>query len=371
MKQSILILLIMGMAVTVAGQKSRVMAVKQLIDGEKYEEAKEFIELAIWNDKTSRWPRTYYTKGWLCQTAYEAGVKKNDAKLINLFPDQLYVAYDAYEKALELDAGERLHTIIRQNYYLLSNDFRSLGEKLYKKGDFKEALRAFEHALLLAKSDLISAKTDTSLVYNTAMAAYESKNWEKATAYLSGLHEDAYSSKASLLLSMAFLNVGDTIGSDEVLMEGVKIYRYEESMVMYLVNNLVSRGRAETAITVLDSAIVVRPDNFRFLWARGLVFQQTGQNEEAIENFLKAVNIYPDEAELYYHLGLSYYNIGIELRESASHILENNEYLRARELYLEKFREAIKWLERSYELNPQKEEAASILFQLYNQLQMK
>ena len=47
---------------------------------EKYEEAKEAIELAVWNDKTSRWPRTYYAKGLLCQTAFEAGLKRMTQK---------------------------------------------------------------------------------------------------------------------------------------------------------------------------------------------------------------------------------------------------------------------------------------------------
>ena len=371
MKQHIVIIILLCLTLSVSGQKSRVMAVMQMIDTEKYDEAKEAIELAVENDKTSRWHRTYYAKGLLCQTAYEAGVKKNDTKLFKLYPDQLFVAYDSYEMALELDVRERLHTSIRQKYYLLSNDFSTRGEELYKKEEYKESLRAFEHALLIAKSDLISAKTDTNLVYNTALAAYESQNWEKAIAYLTGLHEDAHSTTASLLLSLACFNAGDTVRSEEVLMEGVEIFKYEESVVMYLVNNLVSRGRTEPAINVLDKAIEATPENFRFLWARGLVYQQIEHNDEAIENFLMAIKISPDEPELCYHLGLSYYNIGIELRESALHILENDEYLEAREHYLDKFREAVRWLEKSYELDPDKEETVTRLHQLYKQLQMK
>ncbi|MCK4880859.1 MAG: hypothetical protein KAS82_09370, partial [Bacteroidales bacterium] len=271
MKQSIVTILLLGLTLSLWGQKSKVMAVMQMIDNEKYDDAKEAIELAVLNDKTSRWHRTYYTKGLLCQTAYEAGVKKKDTKKTNLYPDQLFVAYDSYEKALELDVRERLHTTIRQKYYLLSNDFRTMGEELYKKREYLESLRAFEHALLIGESDMISVKTDTNLIYNTAMAAYESQNWEKAIEYLTGLHADAHSTNACLLLSVAYLQSGDTVRSEEVIMEGVELYQYEDSLVMYLVNQLVTSGRMEPAINILDRAIEARPENFMFHWARGLV----------------------------------------------------------------------------------------------------
>lgn len=365
MKQSIITILLLGLTLSLSGQKSRVMAVMQMIDAEKYDDAKEAIELAVWNDKTSKWHRTYYVKGLLCQTAYEGGVKNN------LYPDQLFVAYDSYEKALELDVRERLHTTIRQKYYLLVNDFKTLGEELYRKKEYKDSFRAFEQALLIGISDLVSAKTDTNLVYNTAMAAYESKNWGKATEYLTGLHEDAYSTTSSLLLAMAYLKAGDTIRSEEVMMEGVEIYQYEESVVMYLVNELTSSDRMEPAIEILDRSIDAKPENFRFYWARGLICQRMDNSDEAIKSFLLAAELSPDKPMLYYHLGVSYYNIGIDLREAALNIAENDEYMEIREKYLGKFREAVKWLERSYELDPHNEKTASMLYQLYYQLQMK
>ncbi len=365
MKQSIVTILLLGLTLSLWSQKSKVMAVMQMIDNEKYDDAKEAIELAVLNDKTSRWPRTYYAKGLLCQTAYEAGVKNK------LYPDQLFVAYDSYEKALELDVRERLHTAISQKYYLLANDFRTMGEELYKKREYLESLRAFEHALLIGESDLISAKTDTNLVYNAAMAAYESHNWEKAIEYLNGLHADAHSTTASLLLSVAYLQSGDTIRSEEVIMEGVELYQYEDSLVMYLVNQLVTSGRMEPAINAMDRAIEARPENFIFYWARGLVYRRMDNYDEAIKSFLKAAELCHDRPLLYYHIGLSYYNVGIDLHESALGITENDEYREIREQYLDIFREAVKWLKKSYELDPHNEEIISKLNQLYNQLQMK
>ncbi|MCK4879494.1 MAG: tetratricopeptide repeat protein, partial [Bacteroidales bacterium] len=93
--------------------------------------------------------------------------------------------------------------------------------------------------------------------------------------------------------------------------------------------------------------------------------------DEAIKSLLKAAELCHDRPALYYHIGLSYYNIGVDLRESALSITENDEYRKIREQYLDIFREAVKWLTQSYELDPHNEEIISMLNQLYNQLQMK
>ena len=93
--------------------------------------------------------------------------------------------------------------------------------------------------------------------------------------------------------------------------------------------------------------------------------------DEAILNFRTATELAPDTPTLYYHIGMVYYNIGIDLRQSALTIDENDEYQEVRTQYLEKFREAVTWLEQSYELDPTNEKTISRLNQLYYQLDMK
>jgi len=364
------ILIILCLTGAVYGQKSRVLSVFQLIEAGKYEEAKEAIELAVWNDKTSRWPRTYYAKGLLCQKAFESGFSSNDMKKTNLYPEQLLVAYDAYEKAVELDTRNRIHSLIETQYYGLANLFQKLGEKHFLKREYSQAMTAFEHALLVSKSPLISVETDTSLVYNTAMAAYESKNWDKAISYLTGLNSDAYSSNTALLLYRACVENGDSITGEQVLTEGVERYDYDQTIVMQLVDLLVETGHPERALDQLNYAIEQKPENHYFKWTRGLLYQQANQYQEAISDFKRASELSPSEASIYYNLGISYYNMGVEITETARHIRNNTEYQAARLEARNNFRESVTWLEKAYQTDPGHQPTISKLYQLYQRLQM-
>jgi len=372
MKRSIIFVFIICGAFSVHAQKSRVLSVMQMVDSKKYSEAKEAIELALENERTAQWHRTYYVKGLLCQTAYEEGKSKNDSKLTRLYKDQLFVAYDAYERALELDSREKIHASIATQYYSLSNDFRQLGQEHYQKKEYPKAFRAFEHALLLSESPLLNVPIDTNLVYNTALAAYESKEWETAIGYLTGLHDDAFAPEASLFLIKAYLHDGDTLQAEAAMMEGVENFGYADTVVMYVVNWYTATDRRDQSIQMLDAAIARHPENFRYHWALGLVHSEMDHDQEAIRSLKKAIELAPDvPPELYYQLGVSYYNIGIDLREEALQIRENEAYMEVRNQYLAQFREAVNWLERSYALDPGNENTISKLSQLYYQLQMK
>jgi tetratricopeptide (TPR) repeat protein len=365
------LLLVMAPFQGLHGQKSRVLSVFQMIDQGKYEDAKESIELAIWNDKTSRWPRTYFAKGLLCQTAWEEGYKEKDKKKTTLYPGQLFVAYRAYERALELDLRERLELQISQKYYSLSNNFRKLGSDHFAANEFEKALEAFEQALKINNSKLVAAPVDTNLVYNAAIAAYESKKWDKAIVYLTGLHEDAHKPSTSLLLHNAYVALGDIAMAHEVLLDAVEIYEYENQIVVYLVNLFVKEGNNELAIKVLNDAIRVQPDNFRFHWSRGLVYRREGEPLKAIEDFKRAAELAPDEAKIYYHIGVVYYNMGIARRDEAREVHDNNRYRSIKKEEKEFFTEAVSWLEKSYDLNPFDENTIERLHQLYVQLDME
>ncbi len=362
--------IILCFALSTEAQKSRVISANNLLESEKYDEAKETIELAVNHPKTADWHRTFLVKGLLCQKAFEAGFEKEDKKKTNLYPDQLYVAYDSYEKALELDSRNRIHSSVETQYYELANSFQKLGKRYYLRREYNQALKAFELALLVGRSPLISIKVDTGLIYNTAMAAYESRNWEKAVIYLTGLDSDSYSPETSLLLQKAYLASGDSISGEIVLKEGVEKYDYNQSIVLQLVDLYVASSRWKEAFVLIDSSIMHQPENHYFPWTRGLLHQNQEQYEPAIEDLLHASKLAPEEITIFYNLGICYYNMGVEIDKKALRIRNNMEYHSVRAEARINFEEAVVWFEKAYEANPVHQPTIEKLYQLYSRLEM-
>ena len=362
--------IILSVAIGTMAQKSRVISANNLLESEKYQEAKEAIDLAVINPKTADWHRTYLVKGLLCQNAFDAGFEKEDEKKTNLYPGQLYVAYDSYEKALELDSKKRIHSLIETQYYELANSFQKLGQRHYLRREYNQALKAFELTMLVSNSPLISVKIDTSLIYNTAMAAYESRSWDKAVQYLTGLDKDSYSPETTLLLQKAYLAVGDSISGEVVLKEGVEKYAYNQTIVLQLVDLYVASSRWAEAFVLMDSSIVHQPDNHYFPWTRGLLYQNMEQYELAIEDLLYASKRAPEEITIYYNLGICYYNMGVEIDKKALQIRSNMEYRAIRAEAKISFEKAVVWFEKAYEANAKHQPTILKLYQLYSRLEM-
>jgi len=361
-----LLFIFFGYCFVLHAQKIKVISVFKLIETDKYEEAKKNIEEAINEEKTSHWYRTWYARGLLCQTAYQKGMKEKDKKKYELYPDQLYVAFDSYEKALSLDARGRLDAQLAPMYVLLANDLQKLGEKHYNGKEYKDALKAFELALNVIQSPILSIGTDTSLVYNAALAAYACKEWDKAIGYLNGLHEDTYSTNASHLLFSAYLEKGDTISAERVLMEGADRYEDNEDLVLLLVDLLFQKNDTEKIVSILDSASLKSPSKYIFHYTKGLIYQKIEQYKKAIDAYEEALKLAPEESKIFANIGTCYYNSGVEIEENARTITNNRSFLEEKAKSAEAFESAVHWFEKAYETNPEDQSVIMKLNQLYN-----
>jgi tetratricopeptide (TPR) repeat protein len=370
MKKLVLIIFILyGCSFLLQAQKIKVISVFQLIETAKYDDAKRAVEEAITEKKTMHWARTWYARGLLCQTAYETGIKDKDKKKYELYPDQLYVAYESYEKALSLDKG-RFEGQVAPMYVMLANDFQKVGENHYENKKYEDALKAFEHALTIIHSPILSIRTDTNLIYNTALAAYECKEWGKAAEYFSILHNYNYSANVTHLLSDSYLKTGDTISAERVLIEGIDNHEYNEDLVLLLVDLLFQRNNAERIVTILDNASSKSPSRYIFPYTKGLIYQKKEQYEKAIDAYEAAVNLAPDELKIYTNLSTCYYNSGVEIEENARKIKNNRIFLEEKAKSAATFESAVSWLEKAHDKDPGNQAVTIKLHQLYKILRM-
>jgi tetratricopeptide (TPR) repeat protein len=371
MKKLIFIISIfLGCYLLSPAQKSKVLAVFQLIETGKYEEAKEEIEEAIDDKKTGEWSRTWYAKGLLCQKAYQKGIAENDQKKYELYPDQLYLAHNSYQKARSLDKRGKLDEHLAPLYVLLANDIQALGVQHFQKGEYEKAIKAFEGAIQISQSPILPDRTDTNLLYNTALAAFENESWEKAIEYLNKLNKDDYSPNVPHLLYSVYLRKADTVAAEKVLTEGIKHYEDNEDLVLLLVDLFYHTNADEKALDLLDDASSKNPSNHIFHYTKGLIHQKREQYPMAIDAYNESLTLAPGETKIYTHIGTCYYNIGVEIEKKARAITTKRAVTREKEKSAEAFETAVTWLEKALERDPENQYVISKLNHLYNILGM-
>jgi tetratricopeptide (TPR) repeat protein len=345
-------------------QRSRLITAFHLIEDKNYEEAKDLIERMAEDENAAQWPRTWHARGLLYQNAYREGMAKNNKKLYELIPGQLFEAYQSYEKALARDAGSGIRNQLAPKYVLLANDFQSLGQNRFKEKKYEEALMAFETVEKIRQSDLLNLDTDTSLVYNIAMVAIEGRKHEKAIQYLSRLDGYSYGTNVSHLLSAEYLHQGDTLSAQSVLEQGIMKYADNETLILLLVDIHFAQDNVEQSIDILDRKSTVYPLTYKIPYTKGLILQKTGQYEEAIAAYEKSLTLEPEKPIIYAQIAACFYNIGIEIEEHARTMNNNSLVVKERKHSTAALESAITWLNKALELETNDAETLAIIHEL-------
>ena len=132
------------------------------------------------HEKTKDWPKTYYALGRVAQTMWEKGYESEDDKLMNTWDDQLIHAYDSYMKSIELDDKDNMEKLVIVQLPALANDFLAWAAMEFEDGNYEKSTKAFETLLDIQASDIYMGSVDTVVVFNTALAAYNAENFDKA-----------------------------------------------------------------------------------------------------------------------------------------------------------------------------------------------
>ncbi len=361
-------LLLASCAVLPPLQKSKLIAIFHLIEISNYPEAKRVAEEMIEDENANQWPRTWYARGLLCQTAYQEGMRRNNRRMFELYEDQLYVAYESYEKALELDTRNSIAKQLAPKYILLANDFKTMGTQHFNGRRYEEALRAFEKALTINESPVLIAYIDTNLVYNAAIAAIESKKKDKAIKHLKRLDGYNFSTNVTHLLSSTYLEKGDTLNAEKVLQEGVKKYEDNEGLVLLLADLQFNKGDTEQSLLTLTRAHSQDPDNYIFPYTKGLIYQKTEQYNLAIANYKDALKLAPDESKIYTNIAICYYNIGVEIEDNSRLLTSNRAVEEEREKSKAAYESASSWLRQASDKGGSNQASALQLQQRLNRL---
>ncbi|CUU00564.1 Tetratricopeptide repeat-containing protein [Candidatus Kryptobacter tengchongensis] len=129
----------------------------------------------------------------------------------------------------------------------------------------------------------------------------------------------------------------------------------DEETLAFLSNAYINAGRSDEALEAFRASVEAQPGNKYFHYNYGVLLLKAEQFEDAIREFKAAVDLDPNYKEAIYNLGASYVNWGVKLKQQAEDLaLKQNleEQAKYEAMAKEKFKQALPYLERLTEIEP-------------------
>lgn len=350
MKKYILILAAAAITGGVSAQKNKVVSAfnydkaftrsgkcKELVSGV------EAIDMAIEHDQTKNWAKTWYYRGNL----YFKIIASKDAACKAIDADALDKCTDSYLKALvlnfdnpefkkldlqkedgsdipkfksamadrpKLDNEEYSSAIKRQKIPGLSGEYANQGISRFGNKDYKGAQESFRKSMLLSQ---IIGRMDTMLLYNTALASEYAGDFESAKKdydelirlkyNIDGAGPDLYKS-----MSKIYKKEEDNVKAAEYISNGRKAYPDDNSLLVEELEGFLQAGNNDEALANLNSAITNDPTNSVLYFARGTVYENLKDKDNAVTDYKKAIELNPDYYDASFNLGAYYFNSGAD-----------------------------------------------------------
>ncbi len=355
MRKLVVTLSLMLMVTAIFAQKGKVTSASAYKDSGELEKALEAIEIAVDENnpkavkKSIPWPHTWEVRGDIYRTIYTEGKTE-------LSETPLMIALESYEKALELDEDSK--NAINQ-LVLLQMDIWSKAAKLYEAKNYVEAVKYFETFMEINSIPQIKAKgsassADSIVNFNTGLAAYQGKLWDKTVKYLRKSIELDYNAEDCYqYIYKSYLESGDTATATETLKKGFNAFPENEIFLYGLINYYIDLGDANAAVEYIDRAIVKNPNNASLLTAKGSMLEHLDRVEEAMEIYKKSIELDDTQFTPYYNISVVYFNKGVEMVNEANDIppSENDAYKAAIKKANDQFRLALPYIEKAYEID--------------------
>lgn len=362
---SVLFALILSVQFTFA-QKAAVQSAINYLRYDDLDKAKEAIDGATTNEGTITMAKAWYYKGCI----YQAINDSPNEKFAALKPGSIETALKAFTKANELDAKSKEYfDDIQKRMSVLSSQLMNEGVDKYKAKDYPGALQMFETSIKI-KKELFNL-TDTLAMYNAGLAADKANNKPVAIKYFGELAEFGYGGpRTYLLLTSLHFEMKDTTKALEDLNKGRNKYPEDKDLITKQLNLYLITGRSQEAFAQIDAAIAKDSSNSTLYFNKGVLADQLKKPSEAETAYKKAIEIKPDYFDALYNLGAMYFNNGAEMANKANDIPTNKikEYEAAKLKFEAKFKEALPYLEKAFEINPKDGATLQSLKTLYVRL---
>jgi Flp pilus assembly protein TadD len=156
----------------------------------------------------------------------------------------------------------------------------------------------------------------------------------------------------------------------EVIEKGLAVAPTNQRLRTMQISYLFRNGRWDEARQSLQDAIDVGAQDPKMYRLLALTCERTGRSNEAVQNYQKALDLDPNYFDALYGIGTHYFNCGAELSNASNRRLEMSSHSSHQSDADAVLRQALVYLERAREVDPDDQKLLQTLRQVYTHLGM-
>jgi len=327
--------------------------------------------------KVSKDPKAYYFKG-LIYAALDTTKNENYASLAS---NPLKTAVEAFDKADKMDpdgkkllfydpSGVTAPVTLMQQRGNLWGYYLNNGVEYYNGNELEKALVELEKGMLVKPTDTTTFLYGGSIAYSLEKTddaiKYYKKYLENGGAN-STLYKDIvsiYQQKEDYAKAAEAAQYGYDHGPADMKSEFGKLK----------VQSLILGGKADVAENEIKTQIQNHPKDKMLHFYLGIIYDEQDKSEDALQAYLKALEIDPKYYEANYNAGAIYFNQGRDVINELNNMdskLYNKNYDDYRNKAKEKFRTALPYFEKALEIKTNDAQAMETLAYMYEFLGQK
>ena len=359
-------------------QTRAIKEVKSLLKANKLSDAEKAIDKVLQNEETKDSPNAWDIAGQIQLRKHEVENQKAylrkpyDTLLLNSsilrmvkyfmqcdslaqIPDAKGNIKNKYRKANAQSVYNEMNHLINGGYHYMSSE---------KSDDKKTALDYFNTYIKSAHHPMLEkiyeVQKDTMIphvAYYACVTALKINDYKSVSEFGKyALNSPTYAQSAMQLLTMSYLEQGDSINYLSSLKEGVQSYPNDRFFFANLLDYYIKRDRIDEAMNVADDIIAKNPNNSYCLYVKGFLYQNQQDYDNAIETYHKAIALDPQNAEAYSGLGLVYCILAQDYSMKASTNVNSPDYERDQQILRDYYQQAKGPYEQARKLRPEQTE---------------
>lgn len=256
---------------------------------------------------------------------------------------------------------------------MLMNQFNIEGNNAYSLDDKIRAAKMFEGSLKVSE---LLGEVDTLTTYNIGMAYFYGEDYASSIPYFEKVLAlgDEKDGDVYYYISAANDKLGNADKAISVIEKGFEKYPNSATVMSGIINTYMNNDKnPELLIDIIRGAQKIDPSNVSLYITEGAIWDKLNRTDMAEEAFKKALEYQPNNATIYFNIGLVRTKHRDALIQQAEQ-LDLNDYKGYDALInqsVEVSKGALEMLEKSYELNPNDINTVTLLRELYYTLRDK